>query len=121
MLLLILTPDLSLVGLLRDAPTAQAPPGSCPPWPAVPLAGNELAGIAGNKLAGNAARDNKRARIVSRHIQLAVRNDEELNKLLGGRWPSSVVWCLRLRLKDAPCCHRCRSPLTCRHSRTRSW
>ena len=29
------------------------------------------------------------------HIQLAVRNDEELNKLLGGRWPSSVVWCLR--------------------------
>merc|ERR1712093_257242 len=34
------------------------------------------------ELAGNASRDNKRVRIVPRHIQLVVRNDEELNKLL---------------------------------------
>ena len=34
-------------------------------------------------MAGNAARDNKKNRIIPRHIQLAVRNDEELSKLLG--------------------------------------
>ncbi|CAI9754689.1 unnamed protein product [Fraxinus pennsylvanica] len=35
------------------------------------------------ELAGNGARDNKKNRIIPRHIQLAVRNDEELSKLLG--------------------------------------
>ena len=35
-------------------------------------------------MSGKAARDNKKTRIIPRHIQLAVRNDEELNKLLGG-------------------------------------
>uniref|UniRef100_A0A182K6X2 Histone H2A n=1 Tax=Anopheles christyi TaxID=43041 RepID=A0A182K6X2_9DIPT len=36
------------------------------------------------ELAGNAARDNQKSRMTPRHIQLAVRNDEELSKLLQG-------------------------------------
>lgn len=35
------------------------------------------------ELTGNAARDNKKTRIVPCHITLAVENDEQLNKLLG--------------------------------------
>jgi len=36
------------------------------------------------ELAGNSARDNKKTRVIPRYLQLAIRNDEELNKLLSG-------------------------------------
>eukprot|EP00252_Welwitschia_mirabilis_P012053 TRINITY_DN26817_c0_g1_i1.p1 TRINITY_DN26817_c0_g1~~TRINITY_DN26817_c0_g1_i1.p1 ORF type:complete len:140 (+),score=20.57 TRINITY_DN26817_c0_g1_i1:85-504(+) len=36
------------------------------------------------ELAGNAAKDNKKTRIIPRHILLAIRNDDELGRLLSG-------------------------------------
>jgi len=63
------------------------------------------------ELAGNAARDNKKTRIIPRHLQLAIRNDEELNKLLSGVrvecCPTSRLFCCprrpRRRLKRFKC------------------
>ncbi|XP_057823378.1 uncharacterized protein LOC131035672 [Cryptomeria japonica] len=53
------------------------------------------------ELAGNVARDNKKARIVPRHIMLAIHSDQEISKLLstvtianGGFLPGFFV-CLR--------------------------
>eukprot|EP01009_Symbiontida_sp_KSa7_P002109 NODE_1492_length_590_cov_1152.240296_g1194_i0.p1 GENE.NODE_1492_length_590_cov_1152.240296_g1194_i0~~NODE_1492_length_590_cov_1152.240296_g1194_i0.p1 ORF type:complete len:118 (+),score=35.63 NODE_1492_length_590_cov_1152.240296_g1194_i0:67-420(+) len=59
------------------------------------------------ELAGNAARDNKKKRVTPRFLQLAIKNDDELNKLLGGVTIASggvlphVHECLLKKKKDA--------------------
>lgn len=59
-------------------------------------------------LSGRAAKDNKKQRIVPRHIMLAVRNDEELTKLLkhvsfaeAGVMPNLVLARLKIPLKNS--------------------
>uniref|UniRef100_M8CC93 Histone H2A n=1 Tax=Aegilops tauschii TaxID=37682 RepID=M8CC93_AEGTA len=42
------------------------------------------------ELAGNAAKDNKKTRIIPRHLLLAVRNDQELGRLLVRPAPQEV-------------------------------
>ncbi|KAG7453298.1 hypothetical protein MATL_G00264780 [Megalops atlanticus] len=54
------------------------------------------------ELAGNAARDNKKTRIIPRHLQLAVRNDEELNKLLAVSLSLRAVFCPNIQAKRRP-------------------
>ncbi|XP_010226826.1 PREDICTED: histone H2A, sperm-like [Tinamus guttatus] len=61
------------------------------------------------ELAGNAAQENKKKRILPRHIQLAVRNDEELNKLFscvtiaqGGVMPNILSQLLPKRTQKEP-------------------
>ena len=61
------------------------------------------------ELAGNAARDNKKTRIIPRHLQLAIRNDEELNKLLAH--PNSEMTCFSCHSSWTTSCFGCHLPM----------
>jgi len=71
---------------LPERPSLTPPPPPPPPPPAARIGAGAPVYLAAEvlELSGNAARDNKKSRIIPRHVQLAVRNDEELSKLLAG-------------------------------------
>lgn len=54
-------------------------------------------------LAGNVARDNKKTHIIPCHLQLAIHNDEELNKLLG---LVTITWAASCPTSMPCCCPR---------------
>ena len=60
------------------------------------------------EISGNVARDNKKLRIMPRHLLLAIRNDEEFNKLLstvtiphGGVFPHVEPVLVQKKIKNA--------------------
>jgi histone H2A len=64
--------------LLRKGNYAERVGAGAPVYPAAVLECLEIL-----ELAGNVARDNKKTRIIPGHLQLAIHNDQKLNKLLG--------------------------------------
>lgn len=65
--------------MLREGKYAERISASCPIYLAAVL---EYLSAEILELAGNAAKENKKSRILPRHLQLAIRNDDELNTLL---------------------------------------